>query len=118
MYAFGNVSVYALVSNLVALPFVPITMLAAFLVVLSSFIASPIAPIFGFIATLLSNFIIGVARIIEGLPFSSVPISINLVSMIFLYIVLATLLFIMNRKKENETAVTNENGNLTGIISY
>jgi hypothetical protein len=67
---------------------------------------------------MLSNFIIGAARITESFPFSSVPVSINLATMIFLYIILGILLFIMSRKKEDETSATNENGNLTGIISY
>lgn len=117
MYAFGNISVYALLANVIALPLVPITMLMTFVTVLVSFISSVGATVVGVLASILGNTIIGIAQATQMLPFAYVNVSISFLGMIFLYVLLLCAGVYVARKKENETLRTEE-GYLTDVLTY
>lgn len=118
MYAFGTVSVYALIANILVLPFVPLAMLLSFLVVVSSFIFSTLSQLIGFVDTAFINVIIWIARVIESLPMSSIELTISFQTMCVMYVCIAGIIIYFSIKNKNETRVTFENGNLTDIISY
>jgi competence protein ComEC len=118
MYTFGTVSVYALIANMLVLPFVSLAMLLTFLVVLSSYLSTHVALLFGLLNTLLNNFMISIARMIEYLPFSSFLISISFSAMCTMYICVAFAVAFLIRKQKDETHTTNEDGVLTDTISY
>lgn len=118
MYTFGTASVYALLANILVLPLVPISMLISFLVVVSSYISGGLASAFGFIDTLLINFMIWIGRLIEHLPFSSFSLTISFGVMCLMYVCIFVFVKYFLFKKINETRATFENGNLTDIISY
>lgn len=118
MHTFGTVSVYALVANALALPFVPIAMLLSFLVVLASYVSETFSLLVGYADTLLINIILFIAHTTERLPFSSINFDISFWAMMFLYILVALGIFLLTKKKQDETLATIENGYLTDIIPY
>ncbi len=117
-YTFGTVSMYALLSNLITLPFVPLAMLMSFITVCLSYISETLALGAGYIDTLILNFILAIARLANTLPFSSISFSLSLIGMCVMYCAFIILAVVLFYKKENETVVTMENGHLTGIIKY
>ncbi len=122
MYTFGTVAVYALVTNILVLPLVPVSMLLTFLVVLSAPVSHVLAMILGYVDTLLSSIIIFVARMVEQVPGSSVPITFSYTSMLGMYLLLSvTYTYYMYRqrtKENNETLVTKNDEIWSGVISY
>ena len=118
MYTFGTVSVYALIANILVLPFVPITMLISFLVVSSSYANTTIATLLGFVDTLILNFIIWVGRVIEYLPFSYLTFQITFVEMLVVYSFIIVGLIYFITKNSDETKSTTVDGFLTDTISY
>ncbi len=117
MYAFGSVSVYALIANMLVLPLVPITMLLAFVTVVLSFFSPFLAEVGGIMASVFGNVIIGIARSVEWLPFSYLHVSITLTTVFFLYAGISLMYVYYVEFKENETTNT-EGGYLTDVISY
>ena len=118
MYTFGSVSLYALIANVLVVPFVPFAMFISFLVVLTSYISTTLSSLFGFMDTVFINVMIWVATSIEALPFSSFRLTLSLEGMLSFYLILfGAILFLMSREK-NETGSTDKNGNLTDILSY
>lgn len=118
MYTFGTVSPYAIIANILVIPFVPLTMLLSFLVVVSSYISGIFSTVFGFVDTLLISFIIFIAKMVESLPLSSFVLNISFLAMCVTYLMIIISIKYILSKQNNETRVTIENGNLTDIISY
>lgn len=118
MYTFGKVSVYALVANILVVPFVPIAMLLSFLVVVSSYISNTLSLVFGFIDTMLITIMIWIARTIESLPYATFMLVVSFGMMCAMYFIILLLIRYFFIKQNDETRVTIENGNLTDIISY
>ncbi len=118
MYTFGMVSVYALLANIVVLPFVPVTMLISFLVVSSSYVSDVLASFFGFIDTIIINGMIWVAEVVELLPFSYLSFEISFVTTCVVYLCIITVIAYLLTKTRDETKSTVENGFLTDTISF
>ncbi len=118
MYTFGTVSVYALIANILVVPFVPLAMLLSFLVVVGSYISETLSLLIGFMNSFLINCMIGIARIVEVLPYSTITFSVSFQAMCFAYFIVLMAVLIIVRKNSNETRATTEKGNLTDIISY
>lgn len=118
MYTFGTVSVYALIANVLALPFVPIAMLVSSIVVTTSYVSSTLAMMFGYADSLLVDCILFIARAVSRLPFSNLTLSISFVGMCMLYLFVSFLILYFSHKEDNETFQTTEEGYLTGTISY
>ncbi len=122
MYTFGTVSLYALVTNIIVLPLVPLMMLVTFLVVLSAPVSHILALIFGYIDTVLGEVIIFVAQVVERLPFASVTVSVSPGMMCVLYVILVGG-FAYNvkqyvRTKRDETLPTKSDEIISEIIRY
>lgn len=122
MYVFGTVSIYALLTNLIVLPFVPVMMLITFLVVMFAPISHTFTLLIGYVDTLFGNFIIFIAHLVEGLPLSSVTMSVSLFGMCFLYLVLGTVytyrVHRYEKKPRDETSPTKCDEIISGVISY
>lgn len=118
MYAFGSISVYALIANLTVLPLVPFAMLLTCVTVLVSVFSTTLATMFGYVTTLLINWILGVAHFVEELPLASLPIVISLQTMLILYCVIIVLFILFTNKKKNETSGTKSTFPLSDVISY
>lgn len=133
MYTFGSVSLYALVSNILVLPFVPIAMLISFLVVVSSYVSQTIALVFGYTDTLIINLMISIAKAIEYLPFSYLSFQISFIEMFTIYFfVVIIICYIFQKtsavtfptssqndfKIKSETDRLKSEGVLTDVISY
>lgn len=133
MYTFGSVSIYALLSNILVLPLVPIAMLISFLVVVTSYVSQTLVLVFGYIDTVIINLMIWIAKAIESLPFSYLTFQISLTEMFTIYFFVVVIIsFILkkisdnsfldgtqeNFKIKNETERLKSEGVLTDIISY
>lgn len=122
MYTFGTMSLYALLTNSIVLPLVPLIMLITFLVVVISPLTQSLAQVLGYVDTILGNGIIFVARAVEHLPLSSIKVSVSFVTMGVLYGVLVVMYIFFvgkfNRVAKNETSVTNDNEILSEVISF
>jgi competence protein ComEC len=122
MYIFGTVSLYALLTNIIVLPLVPLMMFVTFLVVLFAPVSHILALMFGYIDTLLGEVIIFVAHVIERLPFASLTVSVSSTMMCVLYVILVGT-FAYNvkryvRTKRDETLPTKSDEILSEIIHY
>lgn len=118
MYAFGTISVYALLANVLVLPLVPLAMLLSFFVLIASFVYSPLALVIGYAGTALLDVIIFVATAVSALPGAQLVFTVSFATMFVLYGVCAASLLYFSRRKKNETPLTSEEGHLTGIVSY
>ena len=80
--AFGQVALYAPLTNLLILPLLPVVMLSGFAAMVIgavpyiSFFAAPLA----FVAGISTTALVGVAEIIAGLPFARLPVGAGFIS--------------------------------------
>lgn len=106
---FGKISIYAILVNILIVPFVPVAMMFSFLASVFGYISSIIATMFGYIAYVILKFIIGVVSIMSSLPFAQVNTFISYSSMCEIYIIGAIIYFYYLFKMKTETCVTNIN---------
>lgn len=122
MYTFGTVSVYALLTNLLVLPLVPVMMLVTFFLIILAPLSHILALLVGYVDTLLGDFIILIAKTVEWLPFSSLSVSFSFEMMCGMYVLLACGYVYMQRrfekKKLNETLPTKDDEIWSEVISY
>lgn len=122
MYTFGTVSVYALLTNFIVLPFVPLAMLLTLLVVVIAPLSTHLTSVIGYVDTLLGDSIIFVAHTVARLPFASVTVSISFTQMCVGYsLLIGVYIFcirIYTRRTKNETLLTKQNEIVSEVISY
>jgi competence protein ComEC len=118
MYTFGTVSLYALFTNILVLPLVPLMMLLTFLIVVSAPSVPILGTIFGYICTVLGELIISIARSVESLPLASLQVSLSLQMMLGVYIVMGSIFYFLSIRKKNETPLTKNDEILSDVISY
>lgn len=119
VYTFGFISTYALITNLIIVPLVPLAMLLATLVILFSFVSSFMATIFGMMTTFLLKMMILVAKFFASLPFAYTASSLSITTMFLFYVLIFVLYFILKSKIEKEESkVFDEDGEEVVIIKY
>jgi competence protein ComEC len=74
LYKMGNLSLVAPITNILVLPFIPVTMLLGFLATSLSFISHVIAFPFSFLVHVLLSFEIFIIELFSKLPFSSLEL--------------------------------------------
>lgn len=115
MYTFHTMSPYALLANVLALPVVPLLMLTSFLILFFSWVP-PLATVFGFLSSLLSEYIFGVASFVEKLPFAQVSFSLSYIAMLVVYG--ALIAFWWYSTLYNETTETEQGDLLSPVMSF
>lgn len=118
LYTFGTFSLYAVISNVLVLPLVPITMSFTALTLLMSFLHPMPATLFGVITGVLGDVIIFFARVVERLPMSSTSISISWNMMVLLYVAIILLFVFLRTREENETTETKEGEIISSIMRF
>ncbi len=118
LYTFGTFSLYGVISNLLVLPFVPLTMSFTVLTILMSFLHPILATLFGVITGVLGDVIIFFARVVERLPMSSSSVSISSNMMVLLYIAIVLLFVFLRTREENETTETKEGEIISPIMRF
>lgn len=118
VYMFGSVSVYALIANILVVPFVPLGMLLSFLVVLFSYVSETFSFIVGFLDTAMLEIIIFIAQTIEHMPYASLKVEVSLFGVIVLYCCIAVLVKYISVSYHDETLVTKRDDVLEGLVSY
>ena len=107
LYSMGQVSLVAIVVNILVLPVVPLAMLATFITGIVALMYSPLALPFAFIAHLSLSYIVFMATWFAALPFSAVTIVYFPLSFFFvLYsVIIGGVWWWSKEKKEPDTLV-------------
>jgi competence protein ComEC len=106
MYAFGTASLYALLTNILVLPVVPIGMLSSFIVVVCAQVSSNASFFFGYITSIILDYIITVVTLIAKFPYAYIHVDISLVMMFIIYGVLVICVVLLDQYQKNETLRT------------
>jgi|AntRauTorcE11897_2_1112592.scaffolds.fasta_scaffold01077_4 competence protein ComEC len=106
LYHIGEVSIVAIVVNVLVLPVVPVAMLLTFATGMIAFLSLPIASLIGFFANLSLLYILFVAKWFAQLPFAAVAIpEFSAVGMGVLYALLISIfVYLKKRTVKNPTA--------------
>jgi competence protein ComEC len=109
LYAIGDTSVIAVISNVLILPMLPIAMLTGFVAVMMTIIYPLIALPAVAVAYLSLGYILFVAQILGTIPFALVTIPMPLWCMIVCYVLLAWwyIYLIKNKGEEGDDKITN-----------
>jgi competence protein ComEC len=118
MHTFGTISPYALLANILVLPFVPVAMFVSFLTVCSSYVSEVLASVFGFLDSMIINIMIWIAEAVERLPFSYLNFQTSWGMTLVVYGVLFVAGSYLLMKPHDETSHTTVDGFLTDTISY
>jgi competence protein ComEC len=118
LYIFGSVSIFSIIANMLAVPVVPLFMLAALLTALLSFI--PIfSSIVAYITWILGKYILFIAHIVATIPFAQLHFTIGIGTMLLLYAIMF-LVYLWYQSKSGFTQhfnvkLLNQN---EGIVSF
>jgi len=100
LYSMGNVSIVALLSNILVLPLVPIAMFVGFFATVIAFLHPYIALPFTYVSHLLLSWILGVANVLGTIRYASLNISISLALTWLFY---AGIIFTVLKLRSRET---------------
>ena len=100
LYHIGEVSLIAVVVNVLVLPAVPFAMLTTFLAGVTALISEPIALLFAFLAQGALTYIITLATFFSNIPFASVTVtSFGVVGVWVMYGAMIAILFWLHNRK-------------------
>jgi competence protein ComEC len=102
LYNFKTISIISVLANFFVLPLVPISMLLVFLLVLASFIFSPLSFIFAWIGFLPLYFSIEIIKIFSNLPFASLEFENPSFLLVVFYYLLVGAVFYLYKKYEKK----------------
>jgi competence protein ComEC len=94
LYNFGQLSIVALLPNLLVLPFVPIAMLTGFLTGVAGLIWIKLSIPFALISWGLLTYILGVIEFFANLKFAAIPLTINFYGLAAYYTILLAVITI------------------------
>ena len=107
LYYIGEVSLIAIVVNVLVLPVVPLAMLATFLAGVVALFSTTLATPFAVVAHVVLTYITTLATYFATIPFASVSVTTFTLPWVFvLYGVIATTLLWFSRRKGNDTNET------------
>ncbi len=87
LYHIGEVSLVAVVVNLLVLPVVPVSMLLTFMAGTVGFLSTALSEVVGYLATLSLNYILWVAKAFAELPFATLIVTkFSVVTVFFMYV--------------------------------
>jgi competence protein ComEC len=94
MYSFHQISLVAIISNIIVLPFIPIIMLLGFITLVLSYLHTALALLPNLITTFLLTFIIKTTEFFSEIPYASTQITISTKRMTIIYLVLIIFVFV------------------------
>ncbi len=98
LWLFGELSVLALVANILVVPLIPLTMLLTFGAGCLTIALPALAAVFGLPATIFISYMISVTNWLATVPWAMHEMSINLIVMICLYAIIIALGFMLWRR--------------------
>lgn len=100
LYHIGEVSLIAILVNVLVLPFVPLAMLLTFITGVLGFVFPSLASLVGYIATIVLNYILFIADWFANIPFASISIStFSFVWVLILYFCFGMIYFFLKRNE-------------------
>ncbi len=93
LYHIGELSLVAVVVNVLALPMVPVAMLVSFLAVVGSYVFIPLGVVIGGMASVTLWYISSVAQLCASIPLASIPVPAVSASWVFVGYTLLGLLY-------------------------
>ena len=104
-YKMGLLSVFALFTNILILPVIPLIMFLGFLTGVFGFISTFLSSVVGFVCSLLLSYVLKIIYIFSHLPFSSITIkSFPIILVIIIYGIISIVIW---RSKRNPLPQTN-----------
>ena len=102
LYHIGQVSLIAVVVNVLVLPIVPLAMLLTFITGVIGFFSISLAGVVGYISMLSLNYILSVAHFFASLPFASVTVpEFSAIGVFILYAMMIILYLYISRKNND-----------------
>ncbi len=98
IFTFGHYSVYALISNLLVLPLIPIVMVLTFCAGITGLFLPGLATLFGFPAAIILRYMTSVISFIANLPGAQGTVSINVMTVSMAYSLLIACAYLLWRK--------------------
>lgn len=98
MFTFGKLSVFSIFANILVIPFIPVVMLLAVIIILFSFLFSPIAIFFSYISLIFCKYIFWIAEEISKIYISNIESQISLISMIIIYSIILFLIYFEKKR--------------------
>ena len=98
IFTFGKVSLFGLIANILVIPIVPIIMLLTIFIILFSFVFSPLAHLFGYIAVLFSRYIFLIVESFSTSGFNQYESRISFFNMIIFYIILILIILFEEKR--------------------
>jgi len=71
LFAFGRLSFVALPTNILLLPFIPVTMLAGFIMTLASLVFVPAGRLFGLVTQIFTTYDLSLVKLMSRVPLAS-----------------------------------------------
>jgi competence protein ComEC len=103
LYHIGEISLIAVIVNLLVLPMVPVAMLLTFLAGVIGFISVTLGSLVGFLASISLEYILYIANVFGSLPFASVGVpKFSIYGVIGMYIILASCYWYLDRPKSEK----------------
>ncbi len=109
MFVFGKVSLLGLFANILVVPFVPLIMLLATLIIFFSFFANFISVFLGYVSFIFCEYVFIIARFISSLPFAQVVNYISSFSMSIIYLILFFLIYFESKRQKINSYFKNKN---------
>jgi len=104
LYHIGEVSLIAVVVNMLVLPVVPIAMLLTFFTGVLAFVSLPLAALVGFLANLSLQYILLIAAWFAQIPFAAVTVpEFGVVGVFVLYALIGGVLWMLYRRTSSHT---------------
>lgn len=102
-WVFSDVSVVAVISNLLVLPVIPVAMLFTFLSGLSAILIPAFVGIFSVAAEFVLSYIVEIVAWLAKLPFTTISISLNTTEMVVIYLYILAITAIISSKSKLST---------------
>lgn len=106
LYIFNQMSLIALVANLLVVPFVPLAMLLTLIAGLAGMLVPSIAGWFAWPAKILLTYMLDIVSFLSQIPHVLVRRQLSIIGMLTLYAALCTVLIILWRKQSKTVTIT------------
>ncbi len=123
-YAFEQFSLYALLANMLVVPVIPVIMLFAVVLLLTTYLVPAASLFIGFFVSYISSYVVYISETISRFPYANISTSFSFTAMVLAYLfIFSTTLFITKKKSplnslKNETSHTKDGVITSPILTY
>lgn len=97
-FKFGSISLFGLFANILVLPFIPIVMLLAFLVLVFSYFLPSISILLAYLSYIFARYIFGLTNYLAAMPASEIKNNFSFSFMLIFYFILIFYIYFENKR--------------------